>query len=131
VRCGPCKRAFDAGIKREWRLNNPEASRTATERYRKHNPDTARALHLRKTFGITLGRYHGMLADQGGRCAICGGSEPGGRGSFHVDHDHATGAIRGLLCLRCNAMLGHARDDEAVLERAIEYVRTHKARRAA
>jgi hypothetical protein len=127
----PCRSRVDADTKRAWRIKNPEASRTATERYRKNNPDTARALHLRKAFGITLDRYRAMLAEQGGVCAICGAPKPGGRGSFHVDHDHATGAVRSLLCLRCNAMLGHARDDEAVLGRAIEYLRVHRGRCAA
>ena len=49
--------------------------------------------------------YDAMLKAQGGRCAlfeVCGHEEPGGRGTWHVDHDHKTGRARGLLCHECN-----------------------------
>lgn len=49
-------------------------------------------------------------------CAICGGP------AEHIDHDHETGAIRGVLCLNCNAVLGHAHDDVNVLAKAIAYL---------
>ena len=58
-----------------------------------------RAKHL----GVTTEVYERMLASQGGGCAICG-NEPKTR-RLHVDHDHATGRVRGLLCHRCNRVL--------------------------
>src|SRR5579859_6165169 len=64
-----------------------------------------RASHLMRKFGITLEQYDAMLVEQGGRCAACGTDEPGGMGSFHVDHCHATGKVRKLLCVRCNSCL--------------------------
>jgi hypothetical protein len=77
---------------------------------------------LRRKYGITAADYDRMLAKQGGVCAICRGSESGGRGTFHVDHCHATGRIRGLLCHWCNVALGCFRDRPERLERAIEYL---------
>ena len=52
---------------------------------------------------VTDDEYEGMLAEQGGVCAICGNPPKVKR--LHVDHDHATGVIRGLLCHRCNRAL--------------------------
>ena len=64
-----------------------------------------------------------MLVAQGGVCAICGTAKSGGRsGRFHVDHDHRTGIIRGMLCNRCNVALGGFGDDQSILKLAIEYL---------
>lgn len=62
-----------------------------------------------------------MLAAQGGKCAICGGTNPGGH-RLAVDHDHTTGAVRGLLCHACNAGIGKLRDDPALLRVAADYL---------
>lgn len=64
-----------------------------------------------------------MLARQGGRCAICETGEPGGaKNVFQVDHDHATGAIRGLLCFRCNNGISCFADSLSVLKGAVSYL---------
>lgn len=76
----------------------------------------------RYLYGLEPGQYDAMLAAQDGRCAICRTDAPGGRGSWHVDHEHATGRVRGLLCHRCNLMLGNAQDDPARLRAAVEYL---------
>ena len=65
-----------------------------------------------------------LLQAQDGKCAICGasgGEENSGRG-LSVDHDHVTGRIRGLLCLRCNTGIGFLRDDPVIVQRAAEYL---------
>lgn len=67
-----------------------------------------------------------MLEHQGGRCAICL-SEPKTT-PYAVDHDHKTGAIRGILCMWCNhKLLGGAREKIVLLERAIMYLRNPPA----
>lgn len=73
-------------------------------------------------YGIGVAEYDARLAVQGGVCALCFAAKPGGRGSFHVDHDHVTGTIRGILCHGCNTALGLLKDDPALLRRAAEYV---------
>lgn len=56
-----------------------------------------------KQLGVTDEEYAAMLERQGGGCAICGARPKTRR--LHVDHDHATGKVRGLLCHRCNRTL--------------------------
>ena len=53
-------------------------------------------------------------------CGICG-SEPNGK-DLHIDHDHATGAFRGLLCHSCNVGIGHFKEDPEVLDAAKRYL---------
>lgn len=75
-------------------------------------------------FKMTVPEYNKMLKKQGGVCAICRKTTPGDRrGHFSVDHDHATGKIRGLLCDYCNRRLLVPRNTPEILERAAAYLR--------
>ena len=63
-----------------------------------------------------------------GRCDICGGTRPGGRfNNWHIDHDHVTGAVRGVLCAACNTAIGLLGDDPARIRMAAAYVESHQA----
>lgn len=77
-----------------------------------------------RQFGVRHEEFLAMLQAQDGICAICGSGNDGAR-QLSIDHDHATGAIRGLLCDRCNPLLGYARDNVAVLQAAIEYLESY------
>ncbi len=70
---------------------------------------------------ITPNLYDKMLEAQGGLCAICKTDKPGGKGDFHVDHNHVTGAIRGLLCHNCNTGIGSLGDDPMRIQAAAEH----------
>lgn len=59
-------------------------------------------------------------------CDICGGFAPHGRGDWHIDHDHQTGTLRGLLCGHCNAAIGMLQDNPEVIRKAADYVERHK-----
>lgn len=83
---------------------------------------SSRGTHLKAKYGIDHSEYERILQLQNGRCAICKTKNPGGRGLFHVDHDHITGKIRGLLCLMCNAGLGMFRDNYCFVFNASEYL---------
>jgi hypothetical protein len=78
--------------------------------------------HLRKSFGLSVEDYDALLASQGGVCAICGKHPNDAPKRFHVDHDHATGAVRGILCHTCNQGLGQFKDDVARMRAAVAYL---------
>ncbi|HEY1871076.1 MAG TPA: endonuclease domain-containing protein [Chitinophagaceae bacterium] len=56
-------------------------------------------------------------------CSICGRKTAGGKGTWHVDHDHKTKRFRGLLCHCCNLGLGHFQDSIKLLIKAIDYLK--------
>lgn len=89
---------------------------------RRRAPEWRFTAKLRREYGLTLEQYLEMLADQGGACAICGTA----MACPYVDHDHETGAVRGLLCLNCNTGLGQFKDSENVLEAAAAYLRSRR-----
>lgn len=106
IKCG-------SRVTAKWRKDNPEA---ATERSRKAT--------LKYSYGLTVDEYTAMLLSQGGVCKVCGRTD-----SQHlsVDHCHSTGKIRGLLCHRCNLLLGKALDDTTILLKAINYLKENEA----
>lgn len=80
--------------------------------------------HYQYHYQITLEEYDAMFAEQFGLCAICGKPPKDGK-PLHVDHCHKSNVVRGLLCMRCNHMLGQAKDDIPTLKRAIKYLTKH------
>jgi hypothetical protein len=83
-------------------------------------------------YGLSLEDWDHMLEVQGARCAICGTDDPGnGNKAFAVDHDARTGAVRGLLCVKCNRGLGHFADDPARLRSAADYLEANHDFRSA
>jgi hypothetical protein len=80
---------------------------------------------MRYRYGISKQQYDILHMKQGGACAICRATK-GGQHKNHaqlcVDHDHDTGVIRGLLCVRCNLLVGKASDNIALLRATIVYL---------
>jgi hypothetical protein len=111
---------------RAWQRNNADRYRERQRAYRRANPDRDRAGHLKRRFQLTLREYERIRRLQGGGCAICDDA-PSERIALHVDHDHGTKEIRGLLCVRCNNAIGLFRENPDVMRRAIRYV-TSEAR---
>lgn len=82
-----------------------------------------RGVMLKWTYNITPEEYEEMFERQNGCCALCGVEHGTTRETrLAVDHDHKTGAVRGLLCPPCNKGLGHFQDNIDVLEAAIAYL---------
>lgn len=144
VKCGAEDRYEGGGCRacaqaraREWKKRNPEKVREGNRRWRTVvRPEYHREYNreryaadsrpfknrvLKMKYGITLAQYESMAAAQCGVCAICGNAEEDGR-ALAVDHDHATGEIRGLLCGGCNLGLGNMGDSPDRLRAAIEYL---------
>lgn len=92
-------------------------------RSRKSNPEACRKYRLKKKYGMTVAAFEAMLKAQDERCAICGiPHSEAARGGLHVDHDHATKKVRGLLCTNCNKGIGCLMDDPGLLAAAVLYL---------
>lgn len=134
---GECKECFRAQAKarypqvrdqaieraKKWREDNIERFRENQRRMRS-TPEGKRRQregHLKRKFGMTIEDYKRMLEEQGGGCATCG-RPPRPDIALHIDHDHETGRVRGLLCFRCNNSLGDLDDDPALLRKAAAYL---------
>jgi hypothetical protein len=92
------------------------------KKWNRANPDKVKRSRRRerlKNLGITPEIYDSALKNQGGVCALCGGTE---LRRLAVDHNHKTGDFRGLLCFSCNTGLGKFGDDPERLRRAARYV---------
>ena len=76
-----------------------------------------RHYHLKHRYGIGADEFDKLVRDQDGVCAICNKPDP-----EHVDHDHANGRVRGILCFNCNGGLGQFGDDPERLVRAQLYL---------
>lgn len=83
----------------------------------------SRGYHLKYRYGITQDEFNKIIELQDGLCAICQKS-PTGAKPWHVDHDHSTGRVRGILCHSCNTALGNFKDDPEILRKALEYLQT-------
>ena len=86
-----------------------------------------RAIHFRHTYGMSIEQYITLLEKQNGVCAGCNappktGGRAGSNRALSVDHDHATGDIRGLLCQGCNAALGLAKNSPDLLRALAAYL---------
>lgn len=113
-----CKPCYRANGRRYWRRNANEAQR-----------DRCYDGFLRRTYGISLTEYNALAASQGWTCAICGcdpkvANAHMGRHAqrLHVDHCHASGRIRGLLCNRCNVSIAPLERHPDWLQRALSYL---------
>lgn len=91
------------------------------------NAQVRERARLLKLYGLTQADWDALVRKQRDRCAICQTDRPGGRGErWHIDHDHVTGQVRGLLCHRCNMGVGFFLDDPEIIKAAARYVTKHR-----
>ncbi len=102
-----------------WQRDNREKYQAKQRAYAESGKKKVadRKSHLKRKYGITPEDFHALLASQGGGCAICGKPDVD-----HVDHDHVTGRVRGILCFRCNVAIGQMDDDCDRLAAAMAYL---------
>lgn len=118
---GPC------GLNRAERFFTSERGRICIDCQRRKRKQTSRKNHVTRTYNLTASDHARLLAAQDGRCAICKGTRPY---ELQVDHDHATGLVRGLLCKPCNKrLLPSARDSVELLCDAANYLVSPPAKR--
>lgn len=83
------------------------------------------AAQLKYTYNITLEYFNTLLKSQNNRCVGCGMSFTT-RESIHVDHNHTTGKVRGLLCRGCNHAIGNVKENPNTLKSLITYLEYHQ-----
>lgn len=99
--------------RKKWRHDNKEYLRE----YQQKNKAQRKLYKITKNYGISADEYHQMMFRQKDKCAICL------KEATHVDHNHKTGQVRGILCRSCNLILGYAYDTETILLAAIKYLK--------
>jgi hypothetical protein len=110
---------------RRYRANNPDKHRAQAKVYKDRYPDRVKSTVLKRNFGIDIAQYNAMFEAQAGRCAICDRHASEFKKSLAVDHCHASGKVRSLLCHHCNTAIGLFQDDAEVLGKAIDYLARH------
>lgn len=127
-----------------WRRRS-EKTKAYSVKYRATHPEKIRAqyqrakaepgfknkrveIRLMANYGLTLAGRDAMFAAQGKCCAVCRSPENIVK-KWHIDHDHLSGMVRGILCHNCNVGLGHFRDDAKLLSAAIDYLEKQRAER--
>lgn len=93
------------------------ARKAYLKRWRAENKERRSAYWREWKYGLTPEKHSELLTAQDYKCAVCHKEEP-----THVDHCHASGEVRGLLCNSCNVAIGHLRDDPTILTNAIAYL---------
>lgn len=124
-RCSECLKELADGIIKKLPnrpANNPGPRctthwRAEVRRRKAYNHEK----HVQTVYGLEKGDYARLYEFQGGLCALCRRATGASR-RLSVDHDHATGDVRGLLCRPCNTLLGHARDRLSFFRRCIGYL---------
>jgi hypothetical protein len=111
LHCGECKRLkFNGEARRSWKRKTAETIQLEKNR---------RIAEALESYGLTLEDYDKLLKHQGGGCAACGTKSSRKNSKIQqrlcVDHDHRTEEVRGLLCHRCNMVLGLINDDIGLL----------------
>jgi Recombination endonuclease VII len=96
----------------------PFHNRISRANREKHHGST-RNFHLKRRYGIDGVTVEWLILQQAGLCALCLAGTP-----EHVDHDHSTGSVRGILCFNCNRGISKFAEDTDVMKRAVEYLKS-------
>lgn len=113
-----------------WQKNHRDVTRRANAKWKRTHPDyrtdpvKCKNRHLLKAYGITTEQKELRILAQSGRCAnlMCQTTNPGKKG-WHTDHNHETGQLRGELCSACNTALGMVKENPAILQGLIDYLK--------
>ena len=107
---------------RQYRKEHKKEEKQYNKEYKEKHKEELKYHSIERIYGLSPEEYDAMLKAQHNRCAIC-------RKPFvdaqhtHIDHDHATGKVRGILCSNCNHMLGMAHDNPKILQEGIDYLK--------
>lgn len=119
--CKPCKNV----LCQEWRDSDRDKFRALARK------SQVKTFYRGRKYGLSRDGYDAILASQGNACAIClrdaGAIVRESNREMSIDHCHSTNIVRGVLCVKCNTILGQAGDSEAILLSAIDYLRRSRS----
>jgi hypothetical protein len=123
-RCKACHKAYTY----EWRANNRDRLNASVKERFSKNRGQQKHYQLKYKYGLSIEEYEAALQKQAGVCAICGCMETekhqnGTVKKLNVDHNHETGQVRGLLCSRCNRVIGYTKENKELLKSIVDYLR--------
>lgn len=107
---------------KKWEQANPEKKLV---RQRAYNAKHRWRMHLKYHYGLTEDEYNAMAIAQDGKCAICHGEPTGKHKKLLVDHNHATDAVRQLVCYKCNLIVGLLETTPERFDKALDYIARH------
>lgn len=122
-----CRSCYNAYM-RDWNIRHRDKIGASNRNYKVEHRTEYLNSRYKTLFGITLAEYEQLSVKQEHKCAICGEPEVAVHratnvtNKLSVDHDHATGVVRGLLCNRCNTAIGSFRDSIELLRKAMVYL---------
>lgn len=124
ARCKECSRKICSNYYNK----NKEIQKEKKKEYReKVGKEYFAERSLINKYGITLKERNEILVNQNHKCDICGIDEVEAvKSKLFVDHNHTTNKVRALLCHNCNTLIGHCKESEDILLKAIQYLRKHK-----
>lgn len=123
-----CKECFKLYIKEPHRKIKENLGRMKSRRNPKRD-EYLKRWQLNKKYGITPEELEGMKESQDYKCAICEKEDKDCHNGLHIDHNHSTNKIRGLLCRDCNVAIGFLNEDTKLLLKAIEYINSYKEKK--
>lgn len=130
--CKPCKSA----AYKNWISNNPEKQKVVKKRasiWNAENKNKRKIIvqknNYKKRYGLTVEQKQQLIDLQNQKCAICENSLKDTH-DVCVDHNHQTGAVRGILCRKCNLGLGHFKDSMENLKSAVKYLKKYSGKTA-
>jgi hypothetical protein len=123
-----CKICYHISCKR-WRDKNRDKKNKDSNDYYYNNKEkvklTIERARLKRQYGITVDDYNEMVSAQQNVCDICGKQETERSNKLSIDHNHATGLVRKLLCHKCNRGIGSFDENVETLQNAIDYLNKH------
>jgi len=114
---------------KKWRKNNPESIKNLLTKWRKKNPEKVLNINYRKAgyklngIQFTVSDFNDLITIQENKCKGCKvdfDNLP--KKEIHIDHNHLTGNVRGILCRNCNLVIGYAKDNKETLAELIKYL---------
>lgn len=114
-RCKACESGLRSARRAELKRSNPAALSALDA-----------ANNRRRAYGLTADAFEALWASQGGSCAVCLDALIRGPRKFHIDHDHLTGAVRGIVCPQCNVAVAMVKEDADRARAVAAYLDTHR-----